>query len=46
MDIRVDILRESLAMSSVNISRETLADFSILSISYIKRIEAQFNNPS
>ena len=46
MDIEIDIPRRRLASSSVNVSRESLAHSSILSISYVNRMEAQNNDPS
>jgi len=45
MDIEVDTSRRRSVSPSANVSRELLAHFSISSITYIKRIEAQSNNP-
>ena len=46
MDMEIDILRRRLVNSSANISRALSAYLSVSSISYVKRMEVQNNNPS
>jgi len=45
MDIDIDILRERLASSSINSSRESSMHSNASSVLYHKRMEIQSNNP-
>ena len=46
MDMEINTLRKKLVNSNINSSRESLTHSNVSSISYIKRMEAQNNDPS